>query len=63
MQIRHALSQTLGYRTDAIVRNEQRLQARRKREVGELRDVIVGEVDAFLVFGDTQVLDRGDFVA
>jgi hypothetical protein len=35
-----------------------------QREVREGVDIIVGEVNGFMVFGgDAQVLDRGDFVA
>jgi len=46
-----------------VPRTQQRLQARRQREVCEDGDVVVGEVYAFLVARGAQVLERGDFVA
>lgn len=34
---------------DAVAGEQEGAQARREREVGELRDVVVGEVDGILV--------------
>lgn len=48
---------------DAIARAQQRLQARALREVGEGGEVVVGEIDGFLVAGGAEVLDGGDLVA
>ena len=49
--------------THAIPRKQQRLQSRAQREVAEDGDVVVGEVDGFVVAGDdSQVLDGGDLV-
>lgn len=49
VQVRQALGQARREAGDAVARAQQRVQARRQREVGEARDDVVGEVDGFMV--------------
>lgn len=63
VQIRQALGHVIGDQGDAVLGAQQRLQARRNGEIVKLGDVVVREVEALLVLGGAQVLDRGDFVA
>ena len=49
VQVRDGLGQRRLDAGDAVARAEQRLQARAQREVGEVGDVVVGQVDAVLV--------------
>lgn len=43
---------------------QQRLQPRAEREVREVGDIVVREIDTFVVFGDNaKILNRRDLVA
>jgi hypothetical protein len=49
LQIRNAGRQIRLDIRDAVLRQKQRAQARLEREIGELRDVVVGQVDCVVV--------------
>ena len=63
-EIRHALVQPRLDTAHSIPCQQESLQPRTQGEVRDGGDIIVGEVDAFVVFGDdAEVLDGGDSVA
>lgn len=54
VQVRYRPGQRRLHARDAVARQQERLQARAEREVGEVGDVVVREVDAVLVLPAVQ---------
>jgi hypothetical protein len=48
---------------NAVPRAQQRVQSRRQGEIAQRRDIIVREINGVLLPSDTEIFDRGDFVA
>lgn len=62
-QRRHALDNIRLNPLNPIPCAQKRLQSRALREVGEEGDVVVGEINAFLIARGSEVLNGGDLVA
>ena len=62
-EVRQALAQARLDRMNSISRQQQRPQPVREREVAKSRDIVVCEIDRFvLVLRDAEVLDGGNLV-
>lgn len=62
-EVRDARAQVRLDVRDAILSEEKRTQARLKREVAELCNVVVGKIDGVVVSCGTHIFDGGNFVA